>query len=77
MDAYEAMPHAPDDPTVKAAYQAMIDETVAQYAGMLATGPIFWLMGVMMDAIFRQEKSPSESITWAYSWRKRRDSNPR
>jgi hypothetical protein len=37
-DAFEAMPHDPQDPTVKAAYQAMIDETAAQYAAMLATG---------------------------------------
>jgi hypothetical protein len=39
-DAFEAMPHDPQDPTVKAAYQALIDETTAQHAAMLATGRI-------------------------------------
>jgi methyl-accepting chemotaxis protein len=36
--AYEAMPHAPNDPQVKAAYDAMIRETVAQYEAILETG---------------------------------------
>lgn len=30
-DAYEAMKHDPQDPEVRAAYRAMIDETLAQY----------------------------------------------
>lgn len=29
--AYEAMPHSPSDPATKSAYQALIDETLAQY----------------------------------------------
>lgn len=36
--AYEAMEHNPSDPAVKAAYQAMIDETLAQYQFVKATG---------------------------------------
>ena len=40
VDAYETMPHAPVGPTFKAAYQVMIDETVAQCAAILATGRI-------------------------------------
>ncbi len=36
--AYDEMKHAPDDPAVKAAYQAMIDETLAQYQFVKATG---------------------------------------
>lgn len=37
-DAFEAMPHAPNDPEVKAAYRALVDETAAQYQAMLDTG---------------------------------------
>jgi len=37
-DAYEKMKHAPDNPKVKAAYQAMADETLAQYQFVKATG---------------------------------------
>lgn len=36
--AYDAMPHAPNDPQVKASYRALIDETIAQYRAMLAGG---------------------------------------
>ena len=36
--AYDAMPHAPQDPEVKAAYDAMVAETLAQYEAMLETG---------------------------------------
>ena len=35
---YELMRHAPDDPLVKAAYKALIDETNAQFRKMLDTG---------------------------------------
>lgn len=37
-EAYEAMPHAPNDPLVQAAYKAMIDETLAQYRAALDAG---------------------------------------
>lgn len=37
-DAYEAMPHDPQNPEVAAAYKAMIDETVAQYQAVLDAG---------------------------------------
>lgn len=37
-DAYAAMRHAPDDPEVKAAYDAMIKETLAQYQHIKKTG---------------------------------------
>lgn len=36
--AYDAMPHTPQDPEVKAAYEAMVKETLAQYEAMLETG---------------------------------------
>lgn len=35
---YEAMQHAPQDPEVRAAYDAMIAETLAQYQAIKATG---------------------------------------
>lgn len=37
-DAFDAMPHAPQDPAVKASYDAMIKETLAQYKHMKNTG---------------------------------------
>jgi GNAT superfamily N-acetyltransferase len=36
--AYDAMPHAPNDPAVKASYDAMINETLAQYQHVKAAG---------------------------------------
>jgi hypothetical protein len=36
--AYEAMPNAPNDPAVKASYDAMIAETLAQWEAIKATG---------------------------------------
>jgi hypothetical protein len=36
--AYDEMKHAPQDPLVKAAYDAMISETLEQYRAILATG---------------------------------------
>jgi hypothetical protein len=36
--AYEDMEHAPNDPKVKAAYDALISETAAQYEALLSTG---------------------------------------
>jgi hypothetical protein len=37
-DAYEAMPHAPNDLRVKAAYREMIKETIAQWKAIEKTG---------------------------------------
>ena len=37
-NAYEKMPHAPDDPKVKAAYSALSDETMAQWDAMMKSG---------------------------------------
>lgn len=42
--AYEAMPHAPNDPKVKEAYQNLIDQTTAQYRALEAAGYKFWFM---------------------------------
>jgi len=35
---YDAMEHAPNDPLVKEAYQALVDESLAQYEYLLGTG---------------------------------------
>jgi len=39
-DSFEAMKHSPNDPEVKAAYQALADETLAQYQAFLDAGYI-------------------------------------
>lgn len=36
--AFDAMPHAPDDPATKASYDALISETLAQYQAIKKTG---------------------------------------
>jgi hypothetical protein len=40
--AYEAMPHAPEDPKVKEAYENLIRQTVAQYRALEKAGYKFW-----------------------------------
>jgi hypothetical protein len=44
-DEYELMDHAPNDPLVQEAYQALVDETLAQYDYLLQTGLQVELMG--------------------------------
>lgn len=40
--AYEAMPHAPQDPAVKEAYQNLIQQTLAQYQALVDAGYQFY-----------------------------------
>lgn len=40
--AYDAMPHAPQDPKVKEAYQNLIRQTLAQYSALANDGYRFW-----------------------------------
>jgi hypothetical protein len=40
--AYEAMPHDPQDPRVKEAYENLIAQTIAQYRALEAAGYKFW-----------------------------------
>lgn len=49
--AYDAMPHDPQNPAVKRAYAAMIDETLAQYQAMLDDG-------VKIEFIGRDQPDP-------------------
>jgi hypothetical protein len=48
--AYDAMKHAPDDPAVKAAYDAMTRETMAQWQAVKKTGlKVDWIKPGMED----------------------------
>ena len=42
--AYEAMPHAPQDPAVREAYENLIRQTRAQYDALAAAGYSFWFL---------------------------------
>lgn len=42
--AYDAMPHAPNDPKVKAAFNNLIQQTTAQYRALADAGYRFWFM---------------------------------
>lgn len=43
--AYEAMPHAPNDPEVAAAYDDLIEQTIAQYRALEEAGYQFFFFG--------------------------------
>lgn len=47
--AYEAMEHAPNDPAVRAAYEDLIQQTIAQYRALEAAGYRFWLFDEASD----------------------------
>ena len=47
--AYEAMPHAPQDPAVKEAYQNLIAQTLAQYRALEAAGYQFYFFDETND----------------------------
>lgn len=48
-DAFDAMPHAPNDPAVVEAYDALIDQTVAQYRALEDAGYKFWFFDEKTD----------------------------
>ncbi len=54
--AYEAMPHAPNDPMVRDAYANLIEQTTAQYRALEAAGYTFWFMD--------PEADPYETNPW-------------
>ena len=43
-EAYEQMPHAPNDPAVRAAYKDLVRQTTAQYKALADAGYKFWFM---------------------------------
>lgn len=47
--AYEAMPHAPQDPVVKEAFENLIRQTMAQYKALEAAGYQFYLVDENTD----------------------------
>lgn len=47
--AYEAMPHAPNDPAVREAYDDLIRQTTAQYLALKEAGYQFWFMDPAAD----------------------------
>jgi hypothetical protein len=55
-DAYAAMPHAPNDPTVREAYADMIRQTRDQYDALTDAGFNFWFMD--------PENDPYEGKPW-------------
>ncbi len=58
MSAYEAMPHAPNDPKVKEAYDNLIRQTTAQYRALEAAGYKFWFIDPKNDPY----KSPWDAL---------------
>lgn len=48
-DAYDAMPHAPQDPAVQEAYANLIQQTLAQYRALEAAGYQFWFYDTTND----------------------------
>jgi hypothetical protein len=57
-DAYAAMPHAPNDPKVKAAYANLIKQTIAQYKALEAAGYKFWFMDMSREDNQEYASSP-------------------
>ena len=51
-DTYEAMENAPNDPDVQAAYEALAQETVAQYRALMRTGLVVEFMPTDEDGEF-------------------------
>ena len=57
-DAYAAMPHAPNDPKVKAAYANLIKQTIAQYKALESAGYKFWFMDMSREDNQEYASSP-------------------
>jgi hypothetical protein len=57
-DAYEAMPHTPEDPVVKEAYASLIKQTVAQYNALAGAGYKFWFIDPSIPENIAYVKSP-------------------
>ena len=56
--AYDEMPHAPNDPEVKAAYEDLIRQTKAQYDALVKAGYKFWFIDPKRDPY----KSPWDAM---------------
>ena len=73
-DAYEAMPHDPNDPAVKAAYKAMAEETIEQYKAIVASGYNLEMMREGVGPPYRRPRGALQDLQnnkhlWVYPTR--------
>lgn len=61
-DAYAAMPHDPQNPRVKEAYQNLVKQTVAQYRALEDAGYKFWFMDMSRDDNQQYASSPWNAL---------------
>jgi hypothetical protein len=60
--AYEEMPHAPQDPAVREAYQDLIRQTTDQYQALDSSGYKFWFIDSNSDAGQQYASSPFNAM---------------
>ena len=60
--AYEEMPHAPQDPAVREAYQDLIRQTTDQYQALDSAGYKFWFIDINSDAGQQYASSPFNAL---------------
>jgi hypothetical protein len=60
--AYEEMPHAPQDPAVREAYQDLIRQTTDQYQALESAGYKFWFIDINSDAGQQYASSPFNAM---------------
>jgi hypothetical protein len=60
--AYEEMPHAPQDPAVREAYQDLIRQTTDQYQALDSAGYKFWFIDINSDAGQQYASSPFNAM---------------
>jgi hypothetical protein len=61
-EAYEEMPHAPQDPKVKEAYQELIKQTTAQYQALADAGYKFWFIDLATPSNVEYVGSPFNAL---------------
>jgi hypothetical protein len=60
--AYDEMPHAPQDPAVQEAYQDLIRQTTDQYRALDSAGYKFWFIDINSDAGKQYASSPFNAM---------------
>lgn len=60
--AYDEMPHAPQDPAVREAYQDLIRQTTDQYRSLDSAGYKFWFIDINSDAGQQYASSPFNAM---------------
>jgi hypothetical protein len=61
-EAYAEMPHAPQDPKVKEAYQELIKQTTAQYQALADAGYKFWFIDLATPSNVEYVDSPFNAL---------------